>query len=368
MNDEAKTRLDSALDSLRLKGASDLHLGAGRPAVLRVDGKLQPIDEFVWPSQAVLSALKQIVSPKKWEKFAEELELDFSYTTPSGNRFRTNVYLQQNQLGAAFRYIANDIKSLQELGLDAKLAAFTTLSRGLILVTGPTGSGKSTTLAALIDEINKNRSDHIITIEDPIEFVHKGKKSLINQREVGTDTESFSSALKHVLRQDPDVILIGEMRDFETISAALTAAETGHLVFGTLHTQDAPQTVDRIIDVFPTHQQSQIRTQLASTLKGIVCQTLIPRIEGQGRVVATEILVTTTAISNLIRESKTFQIPTAIQAGREFGMHTMDQSLAALVRSRQISREIAEELAHDRAALEQLIQANQGFGSSLTGI
>tara|TARA_B110000503_G_scaffold9422_1_gene12781 strand:+ start:7288 stop:8271 length:984 start_codon:yes stop_codon:yes gene_type:complete len=314
-----------------------------------------------WTAEEVIGVLKEITTPVKWKKFEEDLELDFSYTTPSGVRFRTNIYYQQNLLGGAFRFVAGEIKSLADLGLESELGSFANLSRGLILVTGPAGSGKSTTLAAILNEINQTRADHIMTIEDPIEFIHKGKKGLVNQREVGTDTASFGSALRHILRQDPDVILIGEMRDFETISAALTAAETGHLVLGTLHTRSASQTVDRIIDVFPPHQQAQIKTQLASALQAIVCQTLIPRIEGVGRVVATEILTMTTGISNMIREGKTFQIPSAMQAGREFGMHTMDQSLAGLVRARLISLQAAEDLAHDRGSLDQLIQSGQGF-------
>jgi pilus retraction protein PilT len=358
---DIKSRLDSELESMISSGASDLHLGADRPTMIRVDGSLRSMGNSAWTAEEVIGVLKEITTPVKWKKFEEDLELDFSYTTPSGVRFRTNIYYQQNLLGGAFRFVAGEIKSLADLGLESELGSFANLSRGLILVTGPTGSGKSTTLAAILNEINQTRADHIMTIEDPIEFIHKGKKGLVNQREVGTDTASFGSALRHILRQDPDVILIGEMRDFETISAALTAAETGHLVLGTLHTRSASQTVDRIIDVFPPHQQAQIKTQLASALQAIVCQTLIPRIEGVGRVVATEILTMTTGISNMIREGKTFQIPSAMQAGREFGMHTMDQSLAGLVRARLISLQAAEDLAHDRGSLDQLIQSGQGF-------
>jgi twitching motility protein PilT len=248
------------------------------------------------------------------------------------------------------------LKGLQELGVPESVANFAQLPRGLVLVTGPTGSGKSTTLAALIDLVNSTRADHIVTVEDPIEFLHKHKKSVVNQREVGSDTHSFAAALKHVLRQDPDVILIGELRDLETISVALTAAETGHLVFATLHTQDAPQTIDRIIDVFPPHQQSQVRAQLAATLQGVVCQTLVKRADGTGRAVATEILVTTPAIANLIREGKTYQIVSMMQAGRGQGMHTLDQHLADLVNAGTITHEAAVAKANDVDGLERLLQ------------
>jgi twitching motility protein PilT len=236
------------------------------------------------------------------------------------------------------------------------VAALAALPRGLVLVTGPTGSGKSTTLAALIDIVNSTRTDHIVTVEDPIEFIHSHKKSIVNQREVGSDTHGFATALKHVLRQDPDVILIGELRDLETIAVALTAAETGHLVFATVHTQDAPQSIDRVIDVFPPHQQDQVRTQLAGTLQGIVSQTLLPRASGSGRVVATEIMVMTPAIANLIRERKTYQITSAMQAGRRLGMHTMDQNLADLVNNNVITPKAATDKAHDRDGLTRLIR------------
>jgi pilus retraction protein PilT len=367
MFDSSKARLDSQLEAMISSGASDLHLGVGRPTMVRVDGGLKFLADSPWTSGDVMGALREIATPEKWRKFEEDLELDFSYTTPSGARFRTNLYYQQNLPGAAFRFIASEIKSLSDLGLESELGTFAKMSRGLILVTGPAGSGKSTTLAAILNEINQSRADHIMTIEDPIEFLHKSKKALINQREVGADTSSFGSALRHILRQDPDVILIGEMRDFETISAALTAAETGHLVLGTLHTRSAAQTIDRIIDVFPPHQQSQIKTQLASALQAIVCQMLVPSIEGVGRVVATELLTMTTGISNMIREGKTFQIPSTMQAGRDFGMHTMDQSLAGLVRAEKISVQAAQELAHDKGSLDQLIQSRQGVASGFKG-
>src|SRR6185312_11695107 len=287
----------------------------------------------------VRSALVSLLSADQLARFEEHLELDLAYTLSASARFRVNMYQQRGAIGAAFRLIPTTIKTLEQLGVPESVGRFATLPRGL--VTGPTGSGKSTTLAALIDLVNRTRADHIVTVEDPIEFMHGNKKSIVNQREVGFDTHSFNNALKHVLRQDPDVILIGELRDLETISVALTAAETGHLVFATLHTQDAPQTIDRVIDVFPPHQQDQVRAQLAGTLQGVVSQTLIKRASGKGRVVATEVLMMTPAIANLIREGKTYQIASSMQAGAGDGMHTMDQHLADLVDSGVIARTAA---------------------------
>jgi twitching motility protein PilT len=290
--------------------------------------------------------LYAIITQRQREKFEENLELDFAYAVPGRARFRVNIYRQREALGAAFRLIPFEIKKLEDLGIPPAVANFAMLPRGFVLVTGPTGSGKSTTLASLLDLANRQRRDHIMTVEDPIEFLHRHQSSLVNQREVGEDTHSFQNALKHVLRQDPDIILVGEMRDLETISVALTAAETGHLVYATLHTQDAAQTIDRVIDVFPPHQQQQIRVQLAASLQGVVCQTLCKTVDGQGRVVATEILVATPAIRNLIREGKTHQIATAMQAGAKFGMHTMDQHLAELVKANRISYETGLEKCH----------------------
>jgi pilus retraction protein PilT len=336
--------------------ASDLHITVGAPPTIRTDGALHPIEGLeVWMQDKVKEALYSIISPVDRARFAEERELDFAYTA-AGARFRVNFYYQRNSIGAAFRLIPREIKTLKALGVPEAVGRFSLLARGLVLVTGPTGSGKSTTLAAMVDLANSTRSDHIVTVEDPIEFLHKHKKALVNQREVGHDTHSFAAALKHVLRQDPDIILIGELRDLETISVALTAAETGHLVFATLHTQDAAQTIDRMIDVFPPHQQGQIRTQLAATLRGVVCQTLVKKANDKGRVVATEILVTTPAIANLIREGKTHQISSMMQAGAAEGMHTMDQHLAELVDSGQITRQAALDKAHDVESLSQLIK------------
>src|SRR6202012_2689948 len=269
--------------------------------------------------------------------------------------FRVNIYRQRDSLGAAFRIIPYEIKALEELGVPPSVANFAMMPRGFVLVTGPTGSGKSTTLASLVDLANRQRRDHIMTVEDPIEFLHRHKSCLVNQREVGEDTWSFQNALKHVLRQDPDIILVGEMRDLETISVALTAAETGHLVFATLHTQDAAQTIDRIIDVFPPHQQGQVRSQLAATLQGVVCQTLVKKASGKGRVVATEVLIATPAVANLIREGKTYQIASAMQAGGDLGMHTMDRPLADLVNAGVITQRAALDKAQDVESIKQLI-------------
>jgi twitching motility protein PilT len=296
--------------------------------------------------QALQKLIYAILSQKQREKFEEVLELDFAYSVPGRARFRVNIYRQRDALGAAFRLIPYEIKALEALGVPPSVSNFAMLPRGFVLVTGPTGSGKSTTLAAIVDLANRQRRDHIMTVEDPIEFLHEHKSCLVNQREVGEDTHTFKNALKHVLRQDPDIILVGEMRDLETIEIALTAAETGHLVMATLHTQDAAQTIDRVIDVFPPHQQQQVRVQLAGALQGIVCQQLIRTADGQGRVVATEILVATPAIRNLIREGKTHQIYSAMQAGAKHGMATMDQHLAELVKRGKVSYDAALEKCH----------------------
>jgi twitching motility protein PilT len=368
---EATGDLLAALREVLFRGASDLHISAGAPPMLRIDGALGPIaDGKPWSREVVKETLMGLLSPHERERFESTLELDFAYTLTANARFRVNYYQDRGSMSAAFRIIPNEVKQLAQLGIPEVVSQFATLPRGLVLVTGPTGSGKSTTLAALIDIVNSTRTDHIMTVEDPIEFLHRNKKSLVHQREVGRDTQSFSSALKHVLRQDPDVILIGELRDLETISTALTAAETGHLVFATLHTQDAAQTIDRIIDVYPPHQQMQIRSQLASTLQGIVCQTLVKRASGAGRVVAAEVLMMTPAIGNLIREGKTFQIGSAMQSGRAQGMSTLDQHLADLVNSGTISRQSAIDKARDIAAMSRMItrvdvaeQTDGSFGS-----
>ncbi|PZF63891.1 type IV pili twitching motility protein PilT [Curtobacterium sp. MCBD17_013] len=346
-----------ALSQVVYQGASDLHVTADAAPTVRVDGSLRPaVPGGPWSRDKVINALTTLLSPEQLRQFESEQELDFAYSLSTESRFRVNFYQQRGNWGAAFRIIPTRIKSLKQLGIPEHIGEFAKLPRGLVLVTGPTGSGKSTTLAALIDLVNETRADHIVTVEDPIEFMHEHKKAIINQREVGADTRSFAQALKHVLRQDPDVILIGELRDLETISVALTAAETGHLVFATLHTQSAPGTIDRVIDVFPPHQQGQIRTQLAATLQGVVCQTLVPKANGSGRVVATEVMVTTPAIANLVREGKTYQIVSAMQAGGDAGMHTMDQDLAELVNVGTITRRAALEKVHDEEGFGRLVQ------------
>ena len=342
---------DIAIDDILAKmvelNASDVHLTTGAPPMVRVSGGLKPLEGFpTMAPEPLRRMLYAILTQKQREAFEANLELDFSHAVRGLARFRVNLYQQRESIGAAFRLIPYEIKPLEELGVPAVVGNFAGLPRGLVLVTGPTGSGKSTTLAAIVDLANRTREDHIMTVEDPIEFLHRHKKSIINQREVGADTLSFANALKHVLRQDPDIILVGEMRDLETISVALTAAETGHLVFATLHTQDAAQTIDRVIDVFPAHQQDQVRTQLAGAIQGVVCQTLCKRADGPGRAVATEVLVATSAIRNLIREGKTHQIYSSMQAGAKQGMHTMDQHLSELVKAGKISYEVGLEKCH----------------------
>jgi twitching motility protein PilT len=339
--------LEGALRRMVEMGASDLHMTSGAVPTVRMDGRLLPLDGFVpLMPDSIQRTIYAVLTQKQREAFEADLELDFAFAVRGLARFRVNLYQQRESLGAAFRVIPYEIKPLEALGVPAVVANFANLPRGLVLVTGPTGSGKSTTLASIIDLANRTRSDHIMTVEDPIEFLHRHKKSLINQREVGADTHSFANALKHVLRQDPDIILVGEMRDLETISVALTAAETGHLVFATLHTQDAAQTIDRIIDVFPPGQQDQVRTQLAGGLQAVVCQTLSKKANGPGRVVATEVLIATPAIRNLIREGKTHQMYSAMQAGAQLGMHTMDQHLAELVKVGKITYEQGMEKCH----------------------
>jgi twitching motility protein PilT len=335
------------------RGGSDLHITVGTPPIMRLHGKLIKMEYPVLTPTDTKNLVYNILTQEQREQLERNWEYDFSYSIHGKGRFRVNVYYQRNSIGAAFRVIPAQIRTLEELGLPTSLELLVEKPRGFILVTGPTGSGKSTTLACLINMINERKSVHIITIEDPIEYLHSHKKSIVNQREVGSDTKSFANALKYVLRQDPDVILIGEMRDIETISTALTAAETGHLVFATLHTQDAVQTVDRIIDVFPPYQQQQIRIQLAGVLQGVVCQQLLPTKDGQSRVVAVEVMIPTPGIRNMIREAKTHQIYTAMQTGHKYGMQTMDESLAELYKAGKISYEVAISRAVDPNDLRQ---------------
>lgn len=349
-------RLDTALSAVIGMRGSDLHVAAGKAPMVRVSGALRPVRNVgIWSGEDVRAILSSAMSAEQRARFEQDLELDFAYALGEQARFRVNVYRQREEWGAAFRLIPTEIKTFDDLGLPPSLGSFADLPRGLVLVTGPTGSGKSTTLAALIDRANETRADHIMTIEDPIEFVHTSKTALVNQREVGTDTRSFEAALKHVLRQDPDIILLGELRDLESISVALTAAETGHLVFATLHTSDAAQSIDRMVDVFPAHQQQQVRMQLSLVLQGVVCQTLVPRADGQGRAVAVEVLRVTPAIGNLIRQGKTSQLFTAMQTGSSLGMQTMDQHLAELIDAGTITVEAATSKAQDVATLMHMV-------------
>jgi twitching motility protein PilT len=334
--------IDDLLEQMVARGASDLHVTAGTPPAMRLRGHLERLEGMgALVPEDTQQLLYRVLNSEQQKQLEIKRQLDFAYAVPGVARFRVNVFFQRESLGAAFRVIPHDIKTLEELGLPQSLHAFTDKPRGLVLVTGPTGSGKSTTLAAIIDEINRTRSDHILTIEDPIEFVHKHKRCVVNQREIGPDAVSFGEALRAALRQDPDVILLGEMRDLETISTALTAAETGHLVFGTLHTQSASSTVDRIIDVFPAEQQEQVRIQIAGSLQGVVTQALLPTADGAGRIAALEVLFPDDAVRNLIRQGKVEQIYSIMQTGTSKGMQTMEQALGDLVMRRVVTIDIA---------------------------
>jgi twitching motility protein PilT len=341
--------------------ASDVHLTPGYPPAIRVRGKVTPLEGYEpLNQQETREIVYSILNDSQRKRFENELQIDLAYAIPGFARFRVNCYFQRGSISAAFRHIPQEIEGLDTLGLPLVLEDFTRKPRGFVLVTGPTGSGKSTTLAAMIDLINTEREEHILTIEDPIEFLHRHKGCIVNQREVGADAADFSVALKAALRQDPDVILVGEMRDLETISTALTAAETGHLVFATLHTQSTSQTVDRIIDVFPPHQQQQVRMQLSIALQGIVTQQLLPTADGSGRAVGCEVLVPTPAVRNLIREGKTHQIYSAIQTSGSIGMQTMDSHLAQLVRMGKITRSLAEQRAAVPEELRRLLSGTVG--------
>jgi twitching motility protein PilT len=336
--------------------ASDVHLTAGFPPAMRDKGKISPMEGFPpLNSQETRETVFGILNDDQRKRFENEKQLDFAYAIPNVARFRVNCFMQRGAVSAAFRLVPQEIPALDSLGVPQILRDLTAKPRGFVLVTGPTGSGKSTTLAAMLDVINRENQDHILTIEDPIEFLHPHKQSIVNQREVGSDAPDFALGLRAALREDPDVILVGEMRDLETISTALTAAETGHLVFATLHTQSTAQTVDRIIDVFPPEQQGQVRTQLSIALQGIVTQQLLPTSDGRGRVVATEVLIPTPAIRNLIREGKTHQIYAALQTSGAVGMQTMDADLARLVRGGRITRSLAEQRASVPEELNRLL-------------
>jgi twitching motility protein PilT len=333
--------LDELLTMAAERGSSDLHITANLPPTMRIDGRLRPMSFDPLEPVDCQRLIYAILSDHQISVFESKHELDFSHGIPRVGRFRVNVYMQRSAVGAAFRLIPRRIPSFHELGLPACVQKLAERSSGLILVTGPTGSGKSTTLAALIDHINETASCHIVTIEDPIEYLHQHRKAMVNQRELGSDTFDMQAALRAVVREDPDVILVGEMRDLDTIDAALKLAETGHLVLATLHTRSAPQSVDRIIDVFPPYQQEQIRVLLSSTLEAVIAQQLIPKLSGSGRVLAVEVLVVTAGVRNLIREAKTHQIYSLMETGGELGMQTMDRALASLVRQRLISKEEA---------------------------
>lgn len=352
--------IDGLLRILISKDGSDLHLKANNYPLLRVYGDLYPAKEYpVLTGEDTHALAYSLMNEVRRRRFEDELEMDLAYEIPGLSRFRTNVMQQRGNITVVMRAIPTKVKTMEELNLPPVCRYFAERPRGMVLVTGPTGSGKSTTLAAMIDYINSNRPEHIMTVEDPVEFVHECKKSIINQRELGTDTLSFNNALKYVLRQDPDVILVGEMRDLETIHLAITAAETGHLVFATLHTPDAVQTVDRIIDVFPTYQQAQIRMQLANNLIGVCSQNLLKRADGTGRVAAFETLVNSTAIRNLIREAKTFQISSMIQTGGRQGMMTLDQYLAELVKRGMVARDEGLSRASNVKEFEAMLEVTK---------
>jgi twitching motility protein PilT len=348
--------LKTAVDT----GASDIHIYIGKPPMVRINGKVMPMQGYeeqeLTPEESK-RLVYSILYEDQIQRFEENMELDSSFDIPKLSRFRVNVLVQKNGVEAVLRLISSQIPKPEELGLTKAIMGLTKLPRGLVLVTGPTGSGKSTTLAAMLDVINQDRSEHILTIEDPIEYVYESKACIVRQREVGTNTLSFNNALRSALRQDPDVILVGEMRDLETISLAISAAETGHLVFGTLHTQDAPQTIDRIVDVFPTHQQEQVRTQLATALKGVICQQLLPKSGGRGRIAAREIMIITAAIANLIREGKTHMIYSSVETGAQYGMINMDSHLAQLVREKKISLADALSKAHNQQQVKDKVSS-----------
>ena len=356
--------LHQLLKAMVEKGASDLHITTGSPPQLRVDGELVPLKTAPLTPVETKQLCYSILTDAQKHKFEEDNELDLSFGVKGLSRFRANIFMQRGAVAGAFRTIPFKILTFAELGLPPIVAELVKRPRGLILVTGPTGSGKSTTLASMIDKINTDRHEHIMTIEDPIEYLHPHKNCLVNQREVHADTHSFSNALRAALRQDPDVVLIGELRDLDTTETALRIAETGHLTFGTLHTNSAYSTINRVIDIFPAHQQSQIRAQLSLVLEGILCQALLPKAEGQGRAMALEILVPNTAIRNLIREDKVHQIYSMMQTGQDkYGMQTFNQALATLYHKRQISLDVAMQRSSNTDELKELIERGSGLNT-----
>ncbi len=347
--EDEMAQIDAFFRLMNDQGASDLHLMSGQQPVLRIQGELERVKYKILENDTLKGMLYEIAPEEKVKVFEETGDVDFAYEIPELARYRANFFQQKNGVGAVFREIPSEILTCEQLGLPPIVKRLASLPRGLVLVTGPTGSGKSTTLAAIVDEANKTRKDHILTIEDPIEFVHKSRKAIINHREVGLHTESFTAALRGALREDPDIILVGEMRDLETISLAIEASATGHLVFGTLHTTSAPKTVDRIIEVFPTNQQEQIRNTLSDGLRAVVAQNLFKRIDKKGRVAALEIMIANPAVRNLIREGKTFQIPSMLQTGKKYGMQTLDDAIMEHLSKGRISPDDAYGKCNDKA-------------------
>lgn len=342
-------QIDAFFKLMNEQGASDLHLVSGQQPVLRIQGDLERIKYKILDNDGLKAMIYEITPEERIKLFEETGDVDFAYEIPGLARYRANFFQQQHGVGAVFREIPSTILTCEELGLPAVVRRLATLPKGLVLVTGPTGAGKSTTLAAVIDEANRTRKEHILTIEDPIEFLHKSDKAIVNQREVGIHTRSFAAALRGALREDPDIILVGEMRDLETMALAIEASATGHLVFATLHTTSAAKTVDRIIEVFPQNQQAQIRNTLADGLRAIVAQNLLKRVDKKGRIAALEIMIATPAIRNLIRESKTFQIPSSIQTGKKYGMQTMDDAIMGYLQKKYISADDAYLRSDDKA-------------------
>jgi twitching motility protein PilT len=349
-------KIDAFFKLMHEQGASDLHLVSGSQPILRIRGEMERVQYNIMENDDLKAMLYEIAPEEKVKLFEETGDVDFGYEIPGLARYRANFFRQKYGVAAVFREIPSDILTVEQLGLPPVCKKFAMLQKGLVLVTGPTGSGKSTTLAAIIDYANKMRKDHIITVEDPIEFVHKSQGCIVNHREIGTHTKSFASALRGALREDPDIILVGEMRDLETIQLALEAASTGHLVFGTLHTTSAPKTVDRVVDVFPANQQAQIRTTLSESLKGVLAQNLFKRIDKKGRCAALEILVITYAVANLIREAKTHQLPSSMQTGKKYGMQTLDDAIMELLLKKWISPEDAYDKSIDKQKFVQFLK------------
>jgi len=360
-------KIDALFRMMREQGASDLHLSTGNPPIFRLHGEMVRLNFKSLADEELREVLFEILDEKQLAHFKATKDLDFAYAVPDLARFRGNIFMQHRGIAGVFRIIPTKILSADDLQLPDGVRRMTNFKKGLVLVTGPTGSGKSTTLAAMIDLINATRKEHILTLEDPLEFIHENKLSLLNQRQIGEHTESFASALRAALREDPDIILVGEMRDLTTISLAMSAAETGHLVFGTLHTNTAAKTIDRIIDVFPTDQQEQVRAMLSESLKGVVCQQLLKTTDGKGRTAAFEIMIGTPAISNLIREGKTFQIPSIIQTAKKDGMQLMDQHLLDLLKTKQVNPEEAYRCSIDKKQFEQYLPAQQGGATGTAG-